>query len=168
MIGIAYYESPIGTLRIKAVDEKLREVEFVDVAGEDETLTPVVSQTVRELGEYFAGRLRAFSVPLAPLGTSFQKSVWEGLQHIPFGTTLSYAGLAKQLNNFDAIRAVGQANHVNPIAIIIPCHRVIGSDRTLVGYGGGLWRKRWLLDHELHAKEGTHHVALSSFAQSVS
>lgn len=163
MTGIAYFDSPVGWLRIKAFNDALTELEFVDAAGEDTIITPVVAQTIQELEEYFTGERREFTVRIAPTGTSFQKQVWVALLSIPFGHTISYGRLARVLSNADAIRAVGQANHVNPIAIIIPCHRVIGSDRSLVGYGGGLWKKRWLLQHEQHIKEGTRTVPLSEF-----
>jgi O-6-methylguanine DNA methyltransferase len=97
---------------------------------------------------YFKGRRQKFSVPLLLQGTDFQKSVWRQLKKIPFGRTASYAEIAKAIGNPRAFRAVGNANNKNPIPIMIPCHRVIGSDGQLVGFGGGLWRKEWLLSHE--------------------
>jgi methylated-DNA-[protein]-cysteine S-methyltransferase len=104
---------------------------------------------VREqLDAYFAGELEEFDLPLAPRGTSFQRRVWDELTRIPFGETISYSELAHRLGDPRLVRAVGVANGRNPIAIVIPCHRVIGADGSLVGYGGGLERKRWLLDHE--------------------
>jgi methylated-DNA-[protein]-cysteine S-methyltransferase len=102
----------------------------------------------RELAAYFAGELTHFETPLAPRGTPFQQQVWSALQRIPYGTTTSYGQLAASLNNPAGARAVGLANGRNPISIIIPCHRLIGSGGSLVGYGGGLERKRWLLDLE--------------------
>jgi methylated-DNA-[protein]-cysteine S-methyltransferase len=121
-----------------------RDVSWAERRGNDALLT----QAREELLAYFAGRLRAFDIPLAPNGTEFQRRVWQELRTIPFGTTISYATLARRVNNTDAVRAVGSANGRNPIPIIIPCHRVIGSDGSLTGFGGGLDRKRWLLDHE--------------------
>jgi len=103
---------------------------------------------IDQLGAYFAGELTDFDLRLAPHGTDFQRRVWAALRTIPYGTTTSYGELAAELGNPGASRAVGLANGRNPIAIIVPCHRVIGSDGTLTGYGGGLDRKRWLLDHE--------------------
>ena len=108
----------------------------------------VLDETRRELDAYFAGRLETFTVPLAPNGTEFQRRVWSALRDIPFGTTISYAGLARRVSNAAAVRAVGAANGRNPIPIIVPCHRVIGSDGSLTGFGGGIARKRWLLEHE--------------------
>jgi methylated-DNA-[protein]-cysteine S-methyltransferase len=102
-----------------------------------------------QLAAYFAGDLTEFDLPLAPDGTEFQRRVWAALRTIPYGTTTSYGELAGQLGNPGASRAVGLANGRNPIAIVVPCHRVIGADGRLTGYGGGLDRKRWLLDHEL-------------------
>jgi methylated-DNA-[protein]-cysteine S-methyltransferase len=105
--------------------------------------------TVREqLDAYFAGELETFDLPLAPAGTAFQLRVWDQLKRIPFGETISYRELAERLGDPRAVRAVGLANGRNPISIVVPCHRVIGADGSLVGYGGGLERKRWLLEHE--------------------
>ena len=110
------------------------------------------SQTLRktqeQLVEYFSHQRREFDLPLLATGTEFQQSVWEALCAIPFGATESYGALARRLSNPKAVRAVGRANGQNPIAIVVPCHRVIGADGSLTGYGGGLDRKRWLLEHE--------------------
>ena len=108
----------------------------------------LLAQAREELLAYFDGRLRDFTVPLAPNGTEFQRRVWAELTKIPFGTTTSYAALARRVSNAAAVRAVGAANGRNPIPIIVPCHRVVGSDGSLTGFGGGLHRKRWLLEHE--------------------
>jgi AraC family transcriptional regulator of adaptative response/methylated-DNA-[protein]-cysteine methyltransferase len=102
----------------------------------------------RELASYYAGELREFTVPIFLVGSAFQKSVWEALRLIPFGQTRSYGDQAVGLGKPNAVRAVGHANGQNPISVIVPCHRVIGADGRLTGYGGGLWRKRWLLRHE--------------------
>ena len=112
--------------------------------GTDDLLTEARDQ----LTAYFAGHLRSFDLPLAPNGTEFQRRVWKVLTTIPYGTTMSYADVARRLRNTTAVRAVGAANGRNPIPIIVPCHRVIGSDGSLTGFGGGLDRKRWLLRHE--------------------
>ena len=108
----------------------------------------LIDEARRQLVAYFAGRLRTFDLPLAPNGTDFQRRVWSALREIPFGTTISYAELARRVSNSAAVRAVGAANGRNPIPIIVPCHRVIGSDGSLTGFGGGLPRKQWLLRHE--------------------
>jgi len=102
----------------------------------------------RELDEYFAGTLQDFTVPLSPRGSTFQKQVWQALSEIPYGETTSYGKVAASIGHPDGARAVGVANGQNPIPIIVPCHRVIGADGSLTGYGGGLDAKRWLLDHE--------------------
>jgi methylated-DNA-[protein]-cysteine S-methyltransferase len=120
------------------------DVSWADRRGADSLL----DEARRQLVAYFAGRLRAFDLPLAPNGTEFQRRVWTELTKIPFGATISYARLARRVSNAAAVRAVGAANGRNPIPIIVPCHRVIGSDGSLTGFGGGLHRKQWLLKHE--------------------
>jgi methylated-DNA-[protein]-cysteine S-methyltransferase len=117
---------------------------WADRCGTDSLL----DEARRQLVAYFAGRLTTFDLPLAPNGTEFQRRVWSELTKIPFGTTISYAQLARRAGNDVAVRAVGAANGRNPIPIIVPCHRVIGSDGSLTGFGGGLPRKQWLLRHE--------------------
>ncbi|MBN1937224.1 MAG: methylated-DNA--[protein]-cysteine S-methyltransferase [Anaerolineae bacterium] len=109
---------------------------------------PVIEMALVQLDEYFSGVRRVFDLPLGLHGTEFQQRVWRQLLEIPYGQTASYAEVARALGNPQAVRAVGLANGKNPISIIVPCHRVIGSDGNLVGYGGGLWRKEWLLKHE--------------------
>jgi methylated-DNA-[protein]-cysteine S-methyltransferase len=103
---------------------------------------------LKQIDEYFKGKRRKFHLDLDPLGTPFQKMVWRQLEKIPFGKVVSYGEIAGVIGNSKACRAVGSANGKNPIAIIIPCHRVVGRDGNLTGYGGGLWRKEWLLKHE--------------------
>jgi methylated-DNA-[protein]-cysteine S-methyltransferase len=117
---------------------------WADRCGTDSLL----DEARRQLVAYFTGQLRAFELPLAPNGTVFQRRVWAELTKIPFGATISYAQLARRVSNDAAVRAVGAANGRNPIPIIVPCHRVIGSDGSLTGFGGGLHRKQWLLGHE--------------------
>jgi len=114
-------------------------------AGE---IPPCLQECVRQLEEYFQGQRRAFSLKLLPRGTEFQQRVWAQLLKVPYGSTASYRDIALALGDADAVRAVGSANGKNPISIIIPCHRIIGSDGKLIGYGGGVWRKEWLLRHE--------------------
>lgn len=144
-----YYQSPIGWIRITGGEEGIRSVYFVEdeeaTAGE---IPPCLQECVRQLDEYFRGQRRVFSLKLLPGGTEFQQRVWAQLLKVPYGSTASYRDIALALGDSDAVRAVGSANGKNPIAIIIPCHRIIGSDGKLIGYGGGVWRKEWLLRHE--------------------
>jgi AraC family transcriptional regulator of adaptative response/methylated-DNA-[protein]-cysteine methyltransferase len=112
---------------------------------------PLLAQVQSELQRYFAGELRAFSVPLLMLGTEFQRAVWQELGNVPYGVTRSYDELARALGRVGAQRAVGRANGENPLAIVVPCHRIVRADGTLCGYGGGVWRKRWLLELEQRA-----------------
>ena len=140
------HPSPVGDLQLHADAEGRLTGLYTrhDDAGGDGPFDAVREQ----LDAYFAGELEAFDLPLAPHGTDFQMRVWDELARIPFAETISYKELALRLGDQKLVRAVGLANGRNPISIIIPCHRVIGADGTLVGYGGGLERKRWLLDHE--------------------
>ncbi|MBS1582767.1 MAG: methylated-DNA--[protein]-cysteine S-methyltransferase [Bacteroidetes bacterium] len=120
-----------------------------DAVRDDAALT----EAHRQLDAYFSGTLTVFDLPLAPSGTGFQRAVWRALSDIPYGATISYGELARRIGQPDAARAVGLANGQNPIAIIVPCHRVIGASGTLTGYGGGLARKHWLLTHERRLRE---------------
>jgi methylated-DNA-[protein]-cysteine S-methyltransferase len=143
-----FYQSPVGWLKIEATDKAVIAIGFLengDAADDPNTLT---KEAFRQLKEYFAKKRTIFDLPLELTGTDFQKTVWTELLKIPFGKTISYLELAKWIGNLKAIRAVGHANGQNPLPIVIPCHRVIGSDGSLTGYGGGLWRKKWLLQHE--------------------
>jgi methylated-DNA-[protein]-cysteine S-methyltransferase len=146
---VAHYESPIGVLEVIESGEQIVSVLFLDsnpeLASEQ---SPVLNNCIQQLDEYFKHQRQMFDLPLAPPGTTFQKQVWEKLLEIPYGRTSSYLEIARRIGNPKSIRAVGSANGKNPIAIIIPCHRVIGSSGKLIGYGGGLWRKEWLLKHE--------------------
>ena len=149
----AYVDSPLGLLEILGTDEAIKSIRFIEPDQPDDgvksaTVSPVLEACVEQFEAYFKGELREFSLPLDPDGTDFQKAVWRELVNIPFGTTVSYLDIAKALNNEKAVRAVGMANGRNKLNIVIPCHRVIGSDGSLTGYGGGLWRKEWLLTHE--------------------
>ncbi len=144
------YNSKVGILEIESTDKAITKVHFSDKkkVKSDPELPPIIKKCVKQLDEYFKGRRQNFSLELQLEGTDFQKKVWEQLLRIPFGETASYRDIAKAVGNEKAVRAVGGANGKNNIAIIIPCHRVIGADGDLVGFGGGLWRKVWLLNHE--------------------
>jgi AraC family transcriptional regulator of adaptative response/methylated-DNA-[protein]-cysteine methyltransferase len=163
VVRLSRIATPVGPMLAGATHEALVLLEFVDrrmletqlrrlAHALDCVLVPgdndVLRQTAAEMAEYFAGRRREFTVPLLAQGTEFQRAVWEGLREIPYGQTRSYGQQAARLGRPDAVRAVARANGDNPIAIVIPCHRVIGSDGRLTGYGGGLWRKQALLDLE--------------------
>ena len=141
------HPSPVGDILLRADDEgRLTEL-YLRHDGAHQTEGPF--DAVREqLDAYFAGELETFDVPLALHGTPFQRRVWEQLTRIPFGETISYSDLARRLGDPKLVRAVGLANGRNPVSIIVPCHRVIGADGSIVGYGGGLERKQWLLEHE--------------------
>jgi methylated-DNA-[protein]-cysteine S-methyltransferase len=149
-------DSPLGRLLVEADSEALRTVRFLranePVPPEDPAdaapARALAERGAAELSEYFAGSLREFTTPVAPEGTRFQQRVWRALRQIAYGTTRSYGDIARLIGRRRAARAVGAANHENPVAIVVPCHRVIGADRSLVGYGGGLERKEWLLRHE--------------------
>lgn len=161
-INVVRYASPLGKLSLASIDGKLVHLDFED---NDDRLHVIQTRrfkniewieggfapnsVVEWLDGYFAGRDGA--LPMAAInmvGTTFQKSVWDALVKIPNGQSVSYAGLAEQLGNPKVVRAVARANALNPVSIIVPCHRVIGSNGTLTGYAGGLERKKWLLDHE--------------------
>ena len=163
IITIARIETPLGPMLAGAVDEGICLLEFTDRRMLETQLkivskrfnAPIIQGThahidilTNQLNEYFEGRRIEFTMPLVTPGTSFQETVWEELRRIPYGSTRSYKQQAEAINNPEAVRAVANANGVNRISILIPCHRVIGSDGQLTGYGGGLWRKKWLLDLE--------------------
>jgi methylated-DNA-[protein]-cysteine S-methyltransferase len=149
---IAYYTilpSPLGDLTLLSDGENLTGLLMDEKATKEMTLDPrPFKAALSQLRAYFAGELREFDLPLAQPGTEFQQKVWRQLQRIDYGRTASYRDVAKQLKKPQAMRAVGSANGKNRIGIIVPCHRVIAADGTLGGYGGGLWRKEWLLNHE--------------------
>lgn len=144
-----YYDSPIGILEISGTDKGITGVHFVEKKTDPDPAIPLpLKDCCRQLYEYFVGNRKKFTLTLQLEGTSFQKSVWNQLMKIPYGETVSYKDIATAIDNEKAVRAVGSANGKNDIAIIIPCHRVIAYDGTLGGYGGGLWKKEWLLNHE--------------------
>ena len=148
MVGTGYYNSPVGDLEITSLGNKITGVRFFNGERSDVTLTPVVEQCISELDEYFLNGRKFFNVDLQITGSAFQNKVWNELLTIPYGKTISYLELAIRIGDINSIRAVGLANGQNPIAILIPCHRVIGKDGELVGYGGGVDKKIWLLQHE--------------------
>jgi methylated-DNA-[protein]-cysteine S-methyltransferase len=139
-------ESPVGPLTIVVEDGALTKLQFGARSGA--LASPDEEDVALQLREYFAGSRHAFSIAVAPQGTDFQRAVWNELTKIPFGETVSYRDIAERLGRRGAERAVGAANGANPVAIVIPCHRVIGSNRSLTGYGGGIAAKQWLLAHE--------------------
>jgi methylated-DNA-[protein]-cysteine S-methyltransferase len=149
-----YYQSPVGLLRISGTDQYVSEVHFMNEEEKAASLTatsplpPMAIQATEQLIQYFHGNRRVFELPLYQKGTGFQEKVWNELMNIPFGKTISYQELSRRLGDPKTIRAAGTANGKNHIAIVVPCHRVIGAKGDLVGFGGGLARKKWLLTHE--------------------
>lgn len=149
MERFAYLSSPVGTLTLTEEEGALTGLYFGRLSRQgQEVLSPVLEETARQLSEYFSGKRREFSLPLSPKGTEFQLRVWRALETIPYGETRSYGDMARLIGSPKACRAVGMANHRNPISIIVPCHRVVGANGSLTGYGGGLDAKRFLLDLE--------------------
>lgn len=148
-----YYESPIGELELCASKKELTSVLFSktknnELDRKEISSHPVLAETKKQLAAYFKKQLTVFDLPLNPQGTEFQNRVWNELTKIPFAKTINYLTLAKNLGDAKCIRAAASSNGKNPIAIIIPCHRVIGTSGKLVGYAGDLWRKQWMLEHE--------------------
>lgn len=144
-----YFESPLGLLEIKGDENAIHSVSFDMLPnGKEEISNGIIAECRKQLEEYFAGSRKKFDLKLNPVGTFFQSSVWNQLLEVPYANTASYLDLAKKIGDEKSVRAVGAANGKNPIAIIIPCHRIVGSNNSLVGYAGGLWRKQWLLEHE--------------------
>jgi len=145
----AQFQSPIGGVRVTVNDGgSLVSVSFVDNELVESDLNGPAAAVAQQLEQYFAGTRTIFDLVVAPEGTEFEKRVWKDLVEIPFGATETYGAIAARLGDPGASRAVGVANARNPVAIVIPCHRVIGADGDLTGYAGGLWRKQWLLGHE--------------------
>jgi len=154
-ISKIYYDSPIGILELSATKKGLCGLYFVDEKKSAEKSSRILRRTARQLDKYFKGKRERFKISLDIQGTAFQQKVWKELLKIPYGSTKSYLDIAKHLGDPKAIRAVGSANGKNKISIIIPCHRVIGDDGSMVGYGGGIWRKKWLLEHEAKYIQGS-------------
>lgn len=153
-----YYQSPVGLLKISGTNDYVTEVIFHDTTQKPSVnkrhIPSMLIQCAEQLIQYFNGERRQFELPLNQRGTPFQHEVWNELIAIPFGRTISYLELARRTGDTKATRAVANANGKNNIAIIVPCHRVIGANRELVGYAGGLWRKKWLLEHEAKVAHG--------------
>ena len=156
------FQTPLGWIQLIGNETSVESVQFHDEAPETHSLfIPKTLQNCQiQLEEYLEGNRKTFDIPLAPHGSTFQKQVWEQLKAVPYGKTASYLQIAQNLGDRNAVRAVGSANGRNPIAIIIPCHRVIGADGSLTGYAGGLWRKRWLLEHEQEMNGGDRQLRL--------
>lgn len=146
--SVAYLDSPIGILRLSGIGYSLCRISFPETKGDDELRSERLAVAIEQLNEFFSGARTHFTIPIHMTGTNFQQNVWEELEKIPFGKTCNYEDLAKKLGDIKVIRAAAAANGKNPLAIIVPCHRVIGKDGSLTGYSGGLWRKKWLLDFE--------------------
>lgn len=150
----AYYKTPIGIAKITGNEEGIQSISVLDEdINPSEEIPKILQSCVNQLNEYFRGERTEFDLKLNPQGTGFQKTVWEELNKIPYGNTRTYLEQTKHIGDPKAIRAVASANGKNPIWIVIPCHRVIGSDGSLTGYAGGLWRKKWLLNHESPVKQ---------------
>jgi methylated-DNA-[protein]-cysteine S-methyltransferase len=154
------YHSPIGAMLIQANEHSISNVQFIEdqqlsaLELEPTETNPIIHKCIDELIEYFGGQRMAFTVPIHQEGTEFQQKVWKELYEVPFGKTLSYGELAKKLGDPKCVRAAASANGKNKIAVLIPCHRIIGADQSLVGYAWGKSRKRWLLQHEFRLALG--------------
>lgn len=143
-----YYNSPVGILEICTTENELISVLYVEEAKESSERPEILQEVIKQLDEYFNGDRKNFDIKFKLQGTEFQQKVWTALTDIPYGETVSYKNIATKIGNEKAVRAVGSANGKNIINIIVPCHRVIGANKSLTGYGGGLHRKSWLLKHE--------------------
>jgi len=151
----AFVNTPIGTLKIEGTTNGLSSVQFTEASvPQDQSIPEILRDAVRQLHEYFSKKRTQFDLKLDCSGTTFQLGVWRQLQTVSYGKTASYQQMANELGDPKVIRAAASANGKNPIAIIIPCHRIIGSDGSLTGYAGGLHRKKWLLAHESPLKQG--------------
>ncbi len=153
-----YYESPIGLIKIGGTETYISEIMFIDdkqqIQYGEPGVSDVIHQCTEQLIEFFQGKRKIFDIPIHQEGTAFQTKVWSKLTEIPYGKTISYLDLSKQMGDEKAVRAVAASNGKNKISIIAPCHRVIGTSKNLVGYSGGLWRKKWLLQHEFRTANG--------------
>ena len=151
-----FINTPLGFTEIQGDENGISKIHVMNEDVEISTKIPEeLKEAVLQKQDYFDGKRTTFTFPLNPSGTDFQKKVWDELLHIPFGKTCSYLDLSKKLGDVKAIRAVASANGKNPLWIVVPCHRVIGTDGSLTGYAGGLWRKKWLLEHENPVKQET-------------
>lgn len=148
-----FIKTPLGIAKIEGDANGISVISVHQDGLVSESIPKHFQEAVSQLNEYFDGQRKAFTFTLHPKGTDFQQKVWQALLEIPYGKTMSYLELSKKLGDVKAIRAVAAANGKNPIWIVVPCHRVIGSDGSLTGYAGGLWRKQWLLEHENPVKQ---------------
>lgn len=148
MVQTTFFKCPLGVVKIVGYANGISEINILDEGEVSDSIPNDLEQAVIQLQEYFEGKRTHFDLKLNPKGTDFQQSVWQELLNIPYGETLSYMELSKKIGDVKAIRAVAAANGKNPLWIVIPCHRVIGTDGSLTGYAGGLWRKKWLLELE--------------------
>lgn len=151
----AFIQSPLGITKIEGDENGIAVISVLSEGKETKKIPNSLKEAVIQLQEYFEGKRTEFTFKLNPQGTEFQQKVWQELLNIPFGKTTSYMDLSKKLGDVKAIRAVASANGKNPLWIVVPCHRVIGSDGSLTGYAGGLWRKKWLLEHESPSQQQT-------------
>nr|WP_294774674.1 methylated-DNA--[protein]-cysteine S-methyltransferase [uncultured Flavobacterium sp.] len=144
----AYLKTPLGIAKIEGDENGIAVISILEEGEVSAVIPSVLEEAVNQLNDYFAGNRQDFDFKINPSGTEFQQKVWQELLNIPFGKTMSYLDLSKKMGDVKAIRAVASANGRNPLWIVVPCHRVIGTDGSLTGYAGGLWRKKWLLEHE--------------------
>ena len=145
---IAYIQTPLGIAKIVGDEKGITSISVLDEGTISTIITPGLLVAVTQLKEYFEGKRSIFSFKMNPKGTDFQQKVWKALLDVPYGKTRSYLEQSKIMGDVKAIRAVASANGKNPLWIVVPCHRIIGTDGSLTGYAGGLWRKKWLLEHE--------------------
>ncbi len=148
-----FIQTPLGIAKIEGDENGISIISVTQEGDLSSEIPKNLKNSVTQLNEYFEGKRTAFTFKLNPKGTEFQQKVWQELLKIPFGKTISYLDLSKKLGDVKAIRAVASANGKNPLWIVVPCHRVIGTDGSLTGYAGGLWRKKWLLEHENPLKQ---------------
>ena len=146
---VAYFQTPVGIARIIEDEGYISSISIRDEEYEIEpAATPLLQNAIEQLNEYFAGERKEFTFPIKQVGSDFQQEVWDELNKIPYGATITYSQQSNQMNNPLAIRAIAAANGRNNLWVVVPCHRVIGANGSLTGYAGGIWRKKWLLEHE--------------------
>jgi len=152
---IVFITTPLGIAKIIGDEHGISEITILKEGELTSKIPEVLQECVTQMQQYFDGKRTQFDFKINPKGTDFQQKVWQELLNIPFGKTISYLDLSKKLGDLKTIRAAATANGKNPLWIVIPCHRVIGTDGSLTGYAGGLWRKKWLLEHENPSKQQT-------------
>lgn len=149
-----YFKTPLGITKVEGDENGITVISILSKGEISVEIPENLKEAISQLNDYFDGKRTDFNFKLNPKGTDFQQKVWQELLNIPFGKTISYLELSKKIGDIKAIRAVASANGKNPLWIVIPCHRVIGTDGSLTGYAGGLWRKKWLLEHENPSTQG--------------